>query len=78
MTINIKPIRTTHPLSKILNSSLYDLPVPPNISIWWNFGSLLGLCLIVQTITGLFLAIHYSPHIDLAFASVTHITRDVN
>ena len=78
MTINIKPLRSTHPLSKILNSSLYDLPVPPNISIWWNFGSLLGVCLIIQTITGLFLAIHYSPHIDLAFASVTHITRDVN
>ncbi len=73
-----KPIRTTHPALKILNSSLIDLPAPVNISIWWNYGSLLGLCLVIQTITGLFLTMHYVPNIEFAFSSVTHIARDVN
>ena len=72
------PIRKSHPAIKILNGALIDLPAPNNISIWWNFGSLLGLCLVVQVVTGLFLAIHYTPHIDLAFSSLAHITRDVN
>nr|QAY81678.1 cytochrome b [Geothelphusa sp. DJL-2014] len=74
----ISPIRKSHPLLKIANSALVDMPLPSNISIFWNFGSLLGLCLIFQIITGLFLAMHYIPHIDLAFSSVTHICRDVN
>lgn len=73
-----KPIRKHHPLIKIINGSLIDLPAPKNLSIWWNFGSLLGLCLIAQILTGLLLAIHYTPHIDLAFSSVAHISRDVN
>nr|YP_009349959.1 cytochrome b [Lipotactes tripyrga]AQM40133.1 cytochrome b [Lipotactes tripyrga] len=73
-----KPTRISHPLFKILNSALMDLPTPSNISTWWNFGSLLGLCLIIQIITGLFLAMHYTAHIDLAFYSVNHICRDVN
>nr|UEK24784.1 cytochrome b [Neoephemera projecta] len=73
-----KPIRSSHPLFKIANHALVDLPAPSNISTWWNFGSLLGLCLIIQVITGLFLAMHYMAHIDLAFYSVTHICRDVN
>lgn len=71
-------LRKSHPLAKIANNAVVDLPAPNNLSIWWNFGSLLGLCLIVQILTGLFLAIHYTPHIDLAFSSVAHITRDVN
>ena len=71
-------LRSSHPLLKILNHALVDLPAPVNISAWWNFGSLLGLCLITQLLTGLFLAIHYTPHIDLAFDRVVHITRDVN
>nr|AEX66114.1 cytochrome b [Emys orbicularis] len=70
-------LRKTHPLAKIINSSFIDLPSPSNISAWWNFGSLLGACLILQTITGIFLAMHYSPDISLAFSSVAHITRDV-
>ena len=74
----LRPIRKSHPALKIVNGSLIDLPAPNNLSIWWNFGSLLGLCLVIQIVTGLFLAIHYSPHIDLAFSSVAHITRDVN
>jgi len=73
-----KPIRTTHPAIKIINSSLIDLPAPVNISIWWNYGSLLGICLVIQTATGLFLSIHYVPNIEIAFSSVAHISRDVN
>jgi len=73
-----KPIRTSHPAIKIINRSLIDLPSPNNISIWWNYGSLLGLCLIIQIITGLFLSIHYVPNIEMAFSSVAHISRDVN
>nr|YP_009512605.1 cytochrome b [Benthonectes filipes]AXJ93165.1 cytochrome b [Benthonectes filipes] len=72
------PIRKSHPLFKIANGAVVDLPAPANISTLWNFGSLLGLCLIVQIVTGLFLAMHYTAHIDLAFSSVAHICRDVN
>nr|AAP20669.1 cytochrome b [Pelochelys bibroni] len=70
-------LRKSHPMIKIINNSLIDLPSPSNISTWWNFGSLLGACLALQIITGLFLAMHYSPNISTAFSSVTHITRDV-
>nr|YP_009229607.1 cytochrome b [Pteronarcella badia]ALT66164.1 cytochrome b [Pteronarcella badia] len=73
-----KPLRTSHPLFKIANNALVDLPAPVNISAWWNFGSLLGLCLGVQIVTGLFLAMHYTAHVDMAFSSVAHICRDVN
>nr|BDQ43803.1 cytochrome b [Metaphire megascolidioides] len=73
-----KPLRTTHPAIKIINSSLIDLPAPNNISIWWNYGSLMGLCLVIQIATGLFLSMHYSPNIEMAFSSVAHISRDVN
>ena len=55
-----------------------DLPSPVNFSIWWNFGSLLGLVLGVQLLTGIFLAMHYTADVELAFASVSHIFRDVN
>nr|AEA95825.1 cytochrome b [Crocidura shantungensis] len=71
-------IRKTHPLMKIVNSSFIDLPTPSNISSWWNFGSLLGICLITQILTGLFLAMHYTSDTMTAFSSVTHICRDVN
>nr|DAZ87545.1 TPA_asm: cytochrome b [Trichosia splendens] len=73
-----KQIRLHHPLIKIINNSLIDLPAPSNISTWWNFGSLLGLCLIIQIVTGLFLTMHYSANIQIAFDSVVHICRDVN
>nr|YP_010447009.1 cytochrome b [Loxocera sinica]UTM10374.1 cytochrome b [Loxocera sinica] len=72
------PIRLKHPLMKIANNALIDLPAPINISIWWNFGSLLGLCLIIQILTGLFLAMHYTADISMAFDSVNHICRNVN
>nr|ACR03107.1 cytochrome b [Sphaerodactylus vincenti]ACR03116.1 cytochrome b [Sphaerodactylus vincenti] len=71
------PMRKTHPVMKILNNALVDLPTPANISAWWNFGSLMGLCLMVQLATGLFLAMHYTADISLAFSSIAHITRDV-
>nr|AOW71064.1 cytochrome b [Siren intermedia texana] len=72
------PLRKTHPLLKIINNSFIDLPAPSNLSSWWNFGSLLGMCLIIQIMTGLFLAMHYTPDTTSAFSSVAHICRDVN
>nr|BAM14894.1 cytochrome b [Ichthyophis biangularis] len=75
MTINK---RKTHPILKIINNSFIDLPSPSNISSLWNFGSLLGVCLISQIITGLFLAMHYTADTTSAFSSVAHICRDVN
>nr|YP_009520025.1 cytochrome b [Proechimys goeldii]ATB18196.1 cytochrome b [Proechimys goeldii] len=71
-------LRKSHPLAKIINHSFIDLPTPSNISAWWNFGSLLGVCLMLQIITGLFLAMHYTADTTTAFSSVTHICRDVN
>lgn len=71
-------LRKTHPLIKIINNSLIDLPTPSNISSWWNFGSLLALCLIIQIITGLFLTIYYSANVELAFYRVNYICRNVN
>nr|BAJ24580.1 cytochrome b [Sipyloidea sipylus] len=71
-------LRKTHPLIKIMNNSMVDLPTPINISTWWNFGSILGVCLMIQILTGIFLAMHYTPNIEMAFNSVSHICRDVN
>ena len=65
-------------LLRLLNSYIVDSPQPANISYLWNFGSLLGTCLIIQILTGVFLAMHYQPHVDFAFNSVEHIMRDVN
>nr|YP_008144575.1 cytochrome b [Glyptothorax trilineatus]AFH37667.1 cytochrome b [Glyptothorax trilineatus] len=70
--------RKAHPLLKIINDALIDLPAPSNISVWWNFGSLLLLCLMTQILTGLFLAMHYTSDISTAFSSVAHNCRDVN
>ena len=71
-------ILKSHPILSLVNSYMVDSPQPANISYLWNFGSLLGLCLVIQILTGIFLAMHYSPNVDLAFASVEHIMRDVN
>nr|YP_009537881.1 cytochrome b [Limenitis reducta]AYN60598.1 cytochrome b [Limenitis reducta] len=73
-----KPIRKNHPVIKIINGSLIDLPTPSNISLWWNFGSLLALCLMIQILTGLFLTMYYTANIELAFFSVNYICRNVN
>jgi ubiquinol-cytochrome c reductase cytochrome b subunit len=68
----------THPVLGLVNSYVIDSPQPTNISYMWNFGSLLALCLGIQIVTGIILAMHYIPNIDFAFVSVEHIMRDVN
>nr|AZL93574.1 cytochrome b [Helicoverpa gelotopoeon]AZL93704.1 cytochrome b [Helicoverpa gelotopoeon] len=78
MNKNFSMIRKTHPILKIINGSLIDMPSPSNISSWWNFGSLLGLCLIIQILTGLFLTMYYTANIEMAFYSVNYICRNVN
>nr|ATQ37131.1 cytochrome b [Ectopistes migratorius] len=70
-------LRKHHPLLKMVNNSLIDLPTPSNISAWWNFGSLLGICLLTQILTGLLLAAHYTADTTLAFSSVAHTCRNV-
>nr|YP_010000649.1 cytochrome b [Urocynchramus pylzowi]QOD96548.1 cytochrome b [Urocynchramus pylzowi] len=70
-------LRKNHQILKVINNALIDLPTPSNISTWWNFGSLLGLCLITQIVTGLLLAMHYTADTSLAFSSVAHMCRDV-
>ena len=66
------------PIIQIINDHLIDYPTPSNLSYFWNFGFLAGMCLSVQLLTGIALAMHYTPHVDLAFLSVEHIMRDVN
>nr|UAT98142.1 cytochrome b [Smerinthus planus] len=78
MLNKFKSMRKTHPIIKIINGSLIDLPSPSNISSWWNFGSLLALCLIIQILTGLFLTMYYTANIEMAFYSVNYICRNVN
>jgi quinol-cytochrome oxidoreductase complex cytochrome b subunit len=71
-------ILKSNALLRLYNSYIVDSPQPSNISYLWNFGSLLALCLIIQILSGVFLAMHYAPTIDLAFNSVEHIMRNVN
>ncbi len=71
-------ILKSHPLLKMVNSYLIDSPQPSNLSYWWNFGSLLAFCLMIQIITGVTLAMHYNANVLEAFDSVEHIMRDVN
>ena len=68
----------THPFLSLVNSYVIDSPSPSNISYLWNYGSLLGVILVIQIATGVTLAMHYTPNVDLAFISVEHIMRDVN
>ena len=68
----------SYPFLKLVNAYVVDAPVPSNLSYLWNFGSLLGLCLVIQIATGVFLAMHYNPSVAEAFNSVEHIMRDVN
>nr|ALO20764.1 cytochrome b [Staurostoma mertensii] len=71
-------IRKENSIISPINSMLVDLPSPASISYLWNFGSLLGLCLVIQILTGIFLAMHYCADVSIAFSSVVHIMRDVN
>ncbi|MBY0355766.1 MAG: cytochrome b/b6 [Rickettsiales bacterium] len=66
------------PIFTFAQHSLVDYPTPRNLSYWWNFGSLAGICLVIQILTGVFLAMNYTAHIDYAFDSVERIMRDVN
>jgi ubiquinol-cytochrome c reductase cytochrome b subunit len=68
----------SHSLLSLLNGYLVDSPQPSNLSYLWNFGSLLGFCLVIQIVTGVTLAMHYNPSVLEAFNSVEHIMRDVN
>ena len=72
------PTRKSNTYLSLVNSYLIDSPQPSSINYWWNLGSLLGLCLVIQIASGVFLAMHYSSNIELAFDSVEHIMRDVN
>lgn len=65
-------------LFAILDNHIIHYPTPINLNYAWSFGFLAGICLVIQILTGIFLAMHYTPHIDLAFSSVEHIMRDVN
>nr|QLY89673.1 cytochrome b [Brachycentrus subnubilus] len=76
--LKFTPIKDTHPILKILTNSLVNLPSPSNISYMWNMGSLLGLCLMIQILTGLFLTMNYIPNVEMAFSSVDHIYRNIN
>ena len=67
-----------NPILSLINSYVIDSPSPLNLSYLWNYGSLLGLCLVIQIVSGVVLAMHYCPNVDLAFSSVEHIMRDVN
>ena len=66
------------PIINVFNDHLIDYPTPVNINYLWNFGSMAGIFLVVQILTGIFLAMHYTPHVYLAFLRVEHIMRDVN
>jgi len=69
---------TKDSLLAFINSHIVDYPTPINLNYFWSFGSVAGICLVIQIVTGIFLAMHYTPHVDLAFYSVEHIMRDVN
>ncbi len=70
--------RFSNILIKTIHHSGVSYPVPINLTYWWNFGVLALVCLVIQLITGIFLAMHYIPNADLAFNSVEHIMRDIN
>ncbi len=69
---------TKNYLLAFIDNHIIHYPTPINLSYAWSFGSAAGICLIIQMVSGIFLAMHYTPHIDLAFSSVEHIMRDVN
>nr|YP_003891060.1 cytochrome b [Tanystylum orbiculare]ADB91996.1 cytochrome b [Tanystylum orbiculare] len=71
-------IMKSHIILKHLNSMLVDLPAPSNINVMWSFGSMLGVCLIIQILSGLFLSMHYCPEVSISFSSISHIMRNVN
>ena len=69
---------TRLPIIRLAHDSFVDYPTPKNLNYWWTFGGILTFCLVTQIITGIILAMHYTPHVDFAFNSVEHIMRNVN
>ncbi len=66
------------PVFSFMHHELHEYPTPKNLNYWWNFGSLAGMVLVIMLVTGIVLAMHYTPHVDYAFSSVERIMRDVN
>jgi quinol-cytochrome oxidoreductase complex cytochrome b subunit len=66
------------PIIRFSKEHLMDFPTPKNLNYWWTFGAILVMCLGIQIVTGVILAMHYTPHVSMAFDSVEHIRRDVN
>lgn len=75
---NKMALRKRNSLLSLANSYMIDSPQPSSISYLWNFGSLLAVVLVIQIVTGVFLAMHYNSSVDLAFLSVEHIMRDLD
>nr|WRK21386.1 cytochrome b [Xestocephalus sp. n. C ZLL-2024a] len=73
-----KPLLKKNPMLEIMSNSIIDLPAPLNLSTWWNTGSILGMCLMIQLISGIMLSMHYNSSTELAFNSIDHIMRNVN
>ena len=74
----VKWVEYRLPIFSFIDAHLIDYPAPKNLNYWYNFGSIAGIMLVLQIVTGVVLAMHYTPHADLAFDSVEHIMRDVN
>ncbi|MCZ6607259.1 MAG: cytochrome b N-terminal domain-containing protein [Alphaproteobacteria bacterium] len=74
----VKWIEYRLPVFSFTQEHLIDYPTPKNLTYWWNFGSLAGIVLTIMIVTGIVLAMHYTPHVDYAFESVERIMRDVN
>ena len=74
----VKWIEYRLPVFSFTQEHLIDYPTPKNLNYWWNFGSLAGIVLTIMIVTGIVLAMHYTPHVDYAFESVERIMRDVN
>jgi quinol-cytochrome oxidoreductase complex cytochrome b subunit len=77
LPINMIRINKSY-LFAFIDSHIIHYPSPITLTYAWSFGSLAGLCLVIQMLSGIFLAMHYTPHIDLAFSSVEYIMRDIN
>ena len=77
MPLNLSRINKNY-LFAILDSHIVHYPSPAIITYAWSFGALAGVCLVIQMLSGIFLAMHYTPDIEMAFSSVEYIMRDVN